>query len=152
VFWGFLHGMALVVHRFWKAIGFTMPKVLAWFITFNFINIAWVFFRAKEWDDALKVLRGMVFGDVIISDKHLVKLGFLQDIGIEFGQFLFHLGGHSTTLAWLFGGLVLIFMKNSMELKDCFKATKLYFIFAIVIALSAILNLSKASEFLYFNF
>ena len=152
VFWGFLHGMALVIHRFWKQLGFTMPKVLAWFITFNFINIAWVFFRAKEWDDALKVLDGMVSGDVIISDKHLTKLGFLQDMGIEFGQFLFHLGGHSTTLAWLFGGLILIFMKNSMELKDCFKATSFYFFFAIAIALSAILNLSKASEFLYFNF
>jgi len=152
VFWGFLHGMALVVHRFWKQLGFTMPKVLAWFVTFNFINIAWVFFRAKEWDDAIKVLTGMFFGDIIISDKHLSKLGFLQDYGVEFGQFLFHLGGHSTTLVWLLVGFILIFMKNSMELKDWFKATSLYFFFVIIIAFGAVLNLSKASEFLYFNF
>ncbi|MDH4945508.1 MBOAT family protein, partial [Sulfurimonas sp. C5] len=56
VFWGFLHGAALVIHRIWKTLGFTMNSILAWFITFNFINIAWVFFRAKEWDDAIKVL------------------------------------------------------------------------------------------------
>ncbi|NOR57944.1 MAG: MBOAT family protein, partial [Sulfurimonas sp.] len=40
VFWGFLHGMALVVNRIWQKLNFTMPKVLAWFITFNFVNIA----------------------------------------------------------------------------------------------------------------
>ncbi len=152
VFWGFLHGMALIVHRFWKALGFTMPKVLAWFITFNFINIAWVFFRAKEWEDAVKVLNGMFLGDIIIPDKYLSKLEFLQDYDVESGQFLFHLGGHSTTLIWLFVGFILIFMKNSMELKKCFKATTGYCLFAIIVAFSAILNLSKASEFLYFNF
>ena len=38
VFWGFLHGMALVVHRGWKALGFTMNSILAWFITFNFFE------------------------------------------------------------------------------------------------------------------
>ena len=59
VFWGFLHGMALIVHRFWKYLGFTMNAIVAWFITFNFVNIAWVFFRAKEWEDAIKVLKGM---------------------------------------------------------------------------------------------
>jgi len=152
VFWGFLHGMALVVHRLWKQLGFTMPKTLAWFITFNFVNIAWVFFRAKEWDDAIKVLKGMLFGDIIISEKHLSKLGFLQNYDVEFGQFLFHLGGHSTTLVWILGGFILIFLKNSIEFKDWFKATTLYYLFTVMIAFSAILNLSKASEFLYFNF
>ncbi len=59
IFWGFLHGTALVAHRIWKKLGFTMNSILAWVITFNFINISWVFFRAKEWDDALKVISGM---------------------------------------------------------------------------------------------
>ncbi len=59
VFWGFLHGIALVVHRIWQNIGFQLYSIIAWFITFNFINIAWVFFRAKEWDDAIKILTGM---------------------------------------------------------------------------------------------
>ena len=50
---------ALVVQRIWSELGFRLNKFVAWFITFNFVNIAWVFFRAKEWDDALKVLKGM---------------------------------------------------------------------------------------------
>ena len=54
VFWGFLHGFALVIHRAWSKLGFKLWTWLAWLITFNFINIAWVFFRAKEWGDAVK--------------------------------------------------------------------------------------------------
>ena len=72
VFWGFLHGVALVINHLWKSIGLKMPMLLAWFITFNFVNIAWVFFRAKEWSDALKVLRAMFLGDVV---KRTLKLG-----------------------------------------------------------------------------
>ena len=56
VFWGCLHCAALVVQRIWSELGFKLNKFVAWFITFNFVNIAWVFFRAKEWDDTLMVL------------------------------------------------------------------------------------------------
>ena len=37
-----------------------MPPVLAWLLTFTFVNVAWVFFRAKTLDDAMRVLRGMI--------------------------------------------------------------------------------------------
>ena len=34
-------------------------KFLCWFITFNFINIAWIFFRAENLSGALNLLKGM---------------------------------------------------------------------------------------------
>ncbi len=46
VFWGFLHGLGLVVYRIWRKLDVQLHFLLAWFITFNFINISWVFFRA----------------------------------------------------------------------------------------------------------
>ena len=48
VFWGFLHGLALVIHRTWHQLGLKLWTWLAWLITFNFVNIAWLFFRAKS--------------------------------------------------------------------------------------------------------
>ena len=60
IFWGFLYGAAVVVRRFWRKMSGPMPDFLAWFLTFNFVNAAWVFFRARTWEDALKVLSGMV--------------------------------------------------------------------------------------------
>ncbi|MGE5543996.1 MAG: MBOAT family O-acyltransferase [Bacillota bacterium] len=61
VFWGFLHGLAMVVQRLWQKLGIKLPRLLAWFITFNFVNVAWVFFRAADFTDALRVLHGMFY-------------------------------------------------------------------------------------------
>ena len=99
MFWGFLHGAALVIHRAWSKLGFKLWTWLAWLITFNFINIAWVFFRAKEWDDALKVLGGMFsLNDIVLSEKIGMKLPFLTDYSVHFGQVTEHLGDGSDVL------------------------------------------------------
>ena len=54
VAWGALHGFGLILHRIWNKLGGKMNKVLGVFLTFNFVNIAWVFFRAKTWMMPLK--------------------------------------------------------------------------------------------------
>ena len=82
VFWGFLHGVALVIQKIWSELGFRLNKFVAWFITFNFVNIAWVFFRAKEWDDALKVLKGMFFGDFNFTINFLEVLIIIAGLAI----------------------------------------------------------------------
>src|SRR5208337_4740505 len=63
ILWGCLHGCALIAYRIWTKTGIRMPKLLAWFVTFNFINVCWVFFRAQDMGSAIKVLRGMFFID-----------------------------------------------------------------------------------------
>lgn len=60
IIWGLLHGLALIIHRIWSKLKFSMPRFFAWFLTFNFINITWVFFRAKDLDSATKILSGMI--------------------------------------------------------------------------------------------
>jgi len=132
VFWGFLHGMALVIHRFWKSMGLAMPKVLAWFITFNFINIAWVFFRAKEWEDAMKVLEGMF------------SLSFVG-------------GSSSTTLliifTLLFIALVMVLStKNSIQRLNEFKVNIYNTIFIVLSLFISFFHIQRYSEFIYFNF
>ncbi len=59
VIWGALHGLALMAHRAWQQLGLRMWTWLAWLLTFNFINITWVFFRATDMESALNVLKGM---------------------------------------------------------------------------------------------
>ena len=128
VFWGFLHGLALVINHAWKRVGIKLPKLFAWFITFNFINIAWVFFRAKEWDDALKVLEGMFFGD-------------------------FSLHVSSETLLWIVMAFVVVLgFMNSSQLQQRFKLSYKHLLFTLILAYLAFERLSSFSEFLYFNF
>jgi D-alanyl-lipoteichoic acid acyltransferase DltB (MBOAT superfamily) len=59
VLWGLLHGMALLVESLWSTTKIRIPRVLAWIITFNFVNITWIFFRAKDMETVEKVLFSM---------------------------------------------------------------------------------------------
>ena len=154
VFWGFLHGLTLVIHRFWKKLGFNLPTLLAWFITFNFINIAWVFFRAKEWKDALKVLHSMT--DISTMFKpfapHITafKSPILTYLPINVLYF---------TFASVVLGLVLTLMfKNSSEYAASFSSkeripVKWSFFTMLLLGTALILTVvNTSSEFLYFNF
>jgi hypothetical protein len=154
VFWGFLHGFALVIHRAWSKLGFKLWTWLAWLITFNFINIAWVFFRAKEWDDAVKVLGSMFSLDnVVLSEKIGINLIFLSNYGIEFSRVTEHIGDGSKVLNWLVVGFIFILIfKNSMDKLKLFKPNLYNSLFMITIFILSILMLSRKSEFLYFNF
>ncbi|PPK60182.1 D-alanyl-lipoteichoic acid acyltransferase DltB (MBOAT superfamily) [Malaciobacter marinus] len=153
IFWGFLHGMALVINRVWQSLGFRFPKVIAWFITFNFVNIAWIFFRAKEWDDAIKVFEGMLgMNKIVISDKYQEKLHFLSDYGLEFANWLHNIDGNKS-FSWItISFIIILSFKNTNQIQDSFSTNIYYlfiFIFIILISLGA---LNEFSEFLYFNF
>ena len=154
IFWGFLHGLALSIHRIWSRMGCKLWSWLGWFITFNFINISWIFFRAKEWDDAIKVLSSM------FSLKHIVlptflesKLQFLGQYNIEFGNFLTSVGGKRETLLWLFFAFIIILrFKNSIEKLESFKLNYKTALFSATAFTLSVIYLNKVSEFLYFNF
>ncbi len=154
VFWGALHGMGLIIHKIWQSLGFKMHTFVAWFITFNFINMSWIFFRAEEFSDATKVLRGM-FG---LSGFNLPmalssKLSFLSEYGVHFGNFIENTGGNWITFIWLFLASIVVFIfNNSMQLANTFTVSVKSMIFSVVLFVVSILSMHKISEFLYFNF
>jgi len=132
--WGFLHGAALVVHRQFEKLNLKVPDWMGIVITFLFVNVAWIFFRATSWQDAVNVLKAM-FGMgskvselTLITDYHFVPI-------------------------WIVG-IVLLFLKNTNELTVSFRTEKSYawktvlLIVINMIFLNSILN----QEFLYFDF
>ena len=154
IFWGFLHGLALVIHRAWSSMGFKLWSWLGWVITFNFINISWVFFRAKEWDDAIKVLSSMFNLEHIVLPTFLEsKLQFLYPYNIEFGNFLTGIGGKRETLLWLFFTFIMVlWFKNSIEKLESFQTNYKTAFFSATAFTMGVISLNKVSEFLYFNF
>jgi D-alanyl-lipoteichoic acid acyltransferase DltB (MBOAT superfamily) len=152
VFWGFLHGIALVIHRIWSKLGLRLWSWIGWLITFNFINIAWVFFRAKEWDDATKVLQGMFSFDLLLPTSLSHKLAFLTPYGVQFGGFIENVAGNIYTIVWLIAAFALIlFFKNSNQLIPK-KLNLSHALFSSILLIVAIYSLGNKSEFLYFNF
>lgn len=154
IIWGALHGVAIVLHRIWKDLGLRMWEWLGWLITFNFVNIAWVFFRAKDWDMANKVLTGMTGSSGIMLNEKIGNtiIVLLSPYSITFGNWLQNIHGNNKTLLWSAAGLLFVLLfKNSHELAHNLKENKM--ILAILFLwFSSINSLGKISEFLYFNF
>ena len=154
IFWGFLHGLALIIQRLWEKLGFKLWTWLAWFITFNFVNIAWVFFRAKEWGDAVKVLRSMFSLDnTTIKEITSNKLNLLSEYSIQFEEIMKITHNSPNAINWIILSFVLVLVfKNSIQKIDDFKLNYKNALFTSVIFTMSILSLSGESEFLYFRF
>ena len=151
VFWGFLHGAAMIVHRIWKQLGFRMPKLLAWFITFNFVNVAWVFFRAQDWEDAIKVLKGMFGFNGVELPGITAHLPGITALGETLGISFVDVPAYTVLLIAIFLGVAL-FARNANELSAQFKPSLKMAAAVSVLFVYSLLNLNKISEFLYFQF
>lgn len=151
---GFLHGLALVIFKIWSMQAIRLNKILAWIITFNFINITWIFFRAKEWQDAIKVIKGMFgFSTVTLPNFLSGYLHYLSAYGVKFGNTFMAIGGDKNMLAYIiFAFILTLTQKNSIEKTGSLVLNhKTYVVAAFMFACSIIL-LKQESKFLYFNF
>jgi alginate O-acetyltransferase complex protein AlgI len=155
VFWGLLHGVAMCINRLWKAHGFKLNNIFSWFITFNFVNIAWVFFRATTFGDAMKVLKGMFgFNGIELPAVLAGKLSILCEYGIIFGKFIIA-SNRELLYAFVLSIIifkVVIFNRNSIEYMKAFRPSVKNFTFALFLLMFSLLHFMKVSEFIYFNF
>jgi D-alanyl-lipoteichoic acid acyltransferase DltB (MBOAT superfamily) len=154
VFWGFIHGLAIISHRIWRDLGFRMNRFLAGVITFNFVNIAWVFFRANDWKDATKVLNGMFgFEGVIISKSLFEAIPGLSKFGFSVGDHLANMLANDDVFRMIIvASIIVFFFKNSNHFRNTLKMNWSVLIFASLLFAISILSINKVSPFLYFNF
>ena len=61
VIFGSLHGLGLVFnHLYRKFFSYKINTMFACFLTFNYVNITFIFFRSKNIEDALNIFEGMI--------------------------------------------------------------------------------------------
>jgi D-alanyl-lipoteichoic acid acyltransferase DltB (MBOAT superfamily) len=147
VFWGFMHGAGLVINRFWRRFGFVLPSALAWFITFNYVNIGWVFFRAKSWGEAFSVLKAMSGLNGFVFPQGLLPLNPAHNAGLAAVSW----SGASVLCSAAFI-LTVLFVKKTDQLDGYFKPKPAYLAAAVIMTAAALCNMSKVSEFLYYTF
>ena len=165
LFWGFLHGVALAIHRLWQNLGFKMWTWLAWFITFNFVNIAWIFFRAKEWDDAIKVLSSMFsLNNIVLPVFFESKTELLQRFNVDIERirnfryfvsldYSYTVNSDIYVVIYLSVTIIIVtLLPNSIYLKEKFSVNFKYLILNIFLVMILYRYLTNYSEFLYFNF
>lgn len=76
IWWGALHGVALVVNRAWTDSKWKWIRWLrarrvwapaAWVITFHTVCLAWILFRSQTIDDAVQVVRALGNGGAAVA-------------------------------------------------------------------------------------
>ncbi len=159
VFFGFYHGMGLVVNNLWRHFKLPCPKALGWILTFLFVMIGFVYFRAESFADATAIVAAMFGGSTIVLPVGLVeRLPILAtSLGAQSGDWFAKLG----TLGFKFNllvaiswGLILLF-KNSRQWREVQKlswGTAYLTSLFIVLAINLIVSAANPAKFLYFNF
>lgn len=87
--WGALHGIYQVVYRFYKKhCKWEMPKIIGVALTFAFVSLAWIFFRADSVYDAFYMIRYMGYNLSPLLAYH--KMGMVrQDFYLIIGSVSF---------------------------------------------------------------
>ena len=81
IVWGLLHGLGQVIERIWGPGRDKLPRWLRWGVTFLFVNVAWVFFRAPDFSGALELLGRAVSGGLAKPEEWLLSGLFSKEIG-----------------------------------------------------------------------
>jgi alginate O-acetyltransferase complex protein AlgI len=64
VLWGVLHGCAIAVVTLWNRLKAPLPALAGWLLTFWFVALTWVFFRAASLDGAVHMLEGLAVSPI----------------------------------------------------------------------------------------
>ncbi|MBQ8821815.1 MAG: MBOAT family protein [Lachnospiraceae bacterium] len=156
VLWGVLHGLIRAIERVLGGLLEKVPKVIRWLVTFLFVNLAWILFRAQTIEDAILFYTKLFTGWKETSQGGL----FAQFHIIEFTYIVEHVQVLSSFVGrypWIYMAIVLggslliaLFMKNchEKEFKLSFKTA----IATIVMLAWSVVSFSGISTFLYFNF
>jgi alginate O-acetyltransferase complex protein AlgI len=143
VIWGVLHGLALVVERFFKD-KISLPKngfvkLLTILATFHFVVLCWIFFRARDFITAFDIIGNI--GRLQYQPNQWVTIleGYRNVFVVMLLGFLWHFLPESVTnyLGKTFGRLPLFL-----------KALVLAFVYWLVFATAT----SGPQPFIYFQF
>ena len=150
--WGGMHALGIIVCRMWGGSGLRLPRVVSWGITFLYVNCAWVFFRAENFRDAIKVFKGMVrFETIEIGSLPGTVLLLLKNFEISLDSLIALLSGDDVSVVYvLIGIIVCVAFKNSFEIMK--KLNWGWAVGASLLAVLSLMLLSKESPFIYFQF
>lgn len=157
VLWGVLHGIFNVITKLFNKSFEKMHPALNWFVTFSFVNITWILFRANTLSDAFTVIRkigSMSFGTINENILSLFKLDGVEVLlSTFFNKGLYSIKPELYLLAFTVIAFILILGCENVNKKMAkFRPTLMRSIFSVVLLLWSLISLSGMSTFLYFNF
>jgi len=144
VFWGAMHGAGLVVHKLFvkytrgRGAGNPVAGLLGWLVTFHFVALLWVFFRAESFGAAWQII-----GKAVLETEWRYLRPFLETRGLLCGVMALGFAVHfvpeavKQNLAWAY---------------YTFSATTKAVILILIIQLILQVQTEDVQPFIYFQF
>ncbi len=137
--WSLFHFTGISVFLLWNKLHIRLPKWISWLITFNFINISWIFFRAETLADAKKVIAGMINLPNIIEyyNEHYILWGINAS--------------YITIIMIALCFVSVFYLKSTEHMLKSFKPDMKHIIITIIAAVLSMLFFS-GKGFIYYGF
>lgn len=166
VIWGLLHGALYVATRAFKDFRADKGKAahgknrgfhaISVFLTFLYVNIAWIFFRAPSVSEALELIKTIFsfrFGRInwdLAGCFNLDEFWYIIKVtGIDHWQYAHYILMVVLLLIMLF---LVFFCKNALEAAKKAKPNAARTILIAILFVWSVLSLTGVSSFLYVNF
>lgn len=178
VLWGALHGIGLVINHLWRACwpGAKEPcacrHLVGMTITFLFVALAWVPFRAEDFPTTLNMFAGLAgLNGIVLPETYFRYLGplapWLAEQGVRFEAGYLFLG--LPQLGWLAALLLIVWtLPNTLEWARyrtalttetgwfdrwlAWRPTSAWSIILGAVTIIGLVYMGRPSEFLYFQF
>jgi alginate O-acetyltransferase complex protein AlgI len=162
VIWGALHGSALCIHRAWQKTNLKLNRLTAWGLTFLFVHISWVFFRAESLEQAILIISSM-----LDFDSFAVSAEFSDQISSVIGAPLIPLALQSSNTLFaaewpiILGAVACLhttLVRNTSQIQqnllreESFTISRLILLSSLAGAAFTLILSSSSQVFLYFNF
>ena len=131
VLWGMLHGAALIIHRVWsKFFNCQMAKLPAQMLTFFFVMLAWIPFRAPDWHSCCTIFKTLFAP----SSWH------------------FSMPQWQNILLFVSAIVIVLFFTPAPEMEKKFRPTWVNALLTAALIVWSMFLFVKVSPFIYFNF
>lgn len=146
VVWGGLHGVASTTERVFDTSFKKIKPLIRQIMTFTFVTLAWVLFRATSWTDAINVYLALFSLD--FSDLYLVN-SLVYDGVLSFPAIF----NYVYAFGFIFLSAVFAFKldRSAISLEKV-RLTTLNMLLISMMLVISVVHLSRVSQFIYFNF
>lgn len=152
IFWGILHGVANVITRIFENRIKKLHPAFLWLVTFCFINLTWIYFRADSISQGTYLINTIISCDFGTISKEIVSCFALPEINYVLNFFGKTASLFVMVVYYLFALFAVLVMKNTNERIDSFKPSIAMSLLTPILIVWSILSFSGVSSFLYFNF
>ncbi|MCQ2744691.1 MAG: MBOAT family protein [bacterium] len=153
ILWGSIHGIGIVLNKEFKSKIDKIPKIIRWFITFSFLNVTWLLFRANTVHQFLFIIKRLLSCNFQPLSDEIIEAFISNNLLYIFNGIKFsYLKIIFVFMLFAFVIYASIFMKNTSEKLECFKPNKSNLLVSLTLIFFSIISFSGISTFLYFNF